>query len=45
VVHPLPDGLTEQAIKAARQLKLSPASKNGQPVTAWIMTIVEFNLK
>lgn len=29
----LPDGLTEQAIAAARQIKFTPATKNGTPYT------------
>jgi TonB family protein len=45
VTNALPDGLTEQAIKAARQLRFSPALKNGQPVACWVAAVVEFNLK
>jgi TonB family protein len=44
VVSALPDGLTEQALVAARQLKFSPARKNNQPVSCWIPIDVDFNL-
>ncbi len=37
----LPDGLTEQAIAAARQIKFEPATRDGQPTT--IVRIVEYN--
>ena len=32
-VSGLPDGLTEQALAAAAQIKFNPATKNGKPVT------------
>lgn len=41
VVSGLPDGLTEQAITAARGIKFSPAMKDGQPVSMWIQ--LEYN--
>jgi TonB family protein len=37
----LPFGLTEQAIAAARQIKFTPASKNGVPIT--ITKLVEYH--
>lgn len=37
----LPDGLTEKAIEAAKQIRFTPASVNGQPVSQFI--IVEYN--
>jgi|SRR5687768_8430959 len=37
----LPDGLTEQAIIAAKQMRFEPATKNGQPVT--VIKSVQFN--
>ena len=43
-MHPfvtLPDGLTEQAIVAARKIKFKPATKNGKPVS--VIKVVEFN--
>lgn len=32
-VHGLPDGLTEQAIEAARRIQFRPKQENGKPVT------------
>ena len=32
VIKSLPDGLTEQAIKAARMMKFEPATRNGSPI-------------
>jgi TonB family protein len=37
----LPYGLTEQAIKAARKIKFTPAMKDGQPVSMWMQ--LEYN--
>ncbi len=45
VTKALPDGLTEQAIRAAYELRFEPARKNGEPVEYWMPVIVEFNLK
>lgn len=33
VVTPLPDGLTEQAVAAARQIKFTPKAVKGEPVS------------
>lgn len=44
VVKGLPDGLDEEAIKAAYKLKFKPAMKDGQPVAYWMPVVVEFNL-
>lgn len=41
VVHGLPYGLTEQAIKAARKIEFVPAIKDGQKVSMWIQ--LEYN--
>ena len=42
----LPDGLNEQAIRAAYQMRFRPAMKNGQPVSYWMNSVeVEFNLR
>lgn len=46
-IHPLksrPRGLTEQAIKAARQITFIPAMKNGKPVSMSIQLEYNFNL-
>jgi periplasmic protein TonB len=46
LVNPLPDGLNEQAIQAAYQMRFKPAMKNGQPVAYWVTNVViEFNLR
>jgi len=36
VISGLPDGLTEQAIEAARHIKFIPATKDGKPVSMWM---------
>ena len=42
----LPDGLNEQAIRAAYQMRFRPAIKNGQPVSYWMNNVeIEFNLR
>jgi len=46
IVRGLPDGLNEQAIRAAYQMQFRPAVKNGQPVSYWLNNVeVEFNLR
>ena len=45
VVRGLPDGLTEQAIEAARQAKFKPAVKDGKPVPYWVLIQMGFNLR
>lgn len=45
VVRGLPDGLTEQAIEAARQAKFKPAMKDGKPVPYWVLLQMEFNIR
>lgn len=32
----LPDGLTEKAMEAMRQIKFTPATKDGRPVSVWV---------
>jgi TonB family protein len=41
----LPDGLNEEAIRAAYQLRFKPATKNGQPVAYWMQLEIEFRLR
>ena len=41
----LPDGLNEEAIRAAYQMRFRPAMKNGQAVAHWISLEIEFNLR
>ena len=43
-VSELPYGLTERAIAAARQIKFSPATKDGHAVSMYIQLEYNFNL-
>lgn len=43
-VSSLPHGLTEQAIAAARQIKFTPALKDGRPVSRQVQLEYNFNL-
>ena len=40
----LPDGLTEKAIAAARQIKFVPAEKDGRPVSVYGTIAYNFNI-
>jgi len=44
VIRGLPDGLSERAIAAARQIKFVPATKDGHPVSMWMQLEYNFNL-
>lgn len=44
VVQGLPYGLTEQALKAAREIKFVPAMKDGKAVSMWIQLEYNFTL-
>jgi protein TonB len=42
----LPNGLTEQAIRAAYQMRFTPAIRGGVPVSYWLANVViEFNIR
>jgi TonB family protein len=41
----LPDGLNEEAIRAAYQMRFRAAMKDGQPVAFWQAVDIEFNLR
>ena len=43
VLRSLPHGLTEMAVKAARQIKFIPATKDGRPVSQFIQ--IEYNFR
>jgi TonB family protein len=43
-VASLPDGLTESAIRAARQIKFIPATKDGRPVSMYMQLEYNFNI-
>lgn len=42
VMRGLPDGLTDEAIIAAKRMRFKPAMKNGQPVAYWQRVEIEF---
>jgi protein TonB len=44
VVRRLPYGLTENAIRAACEIKFKPAVKGGQPVAQWVSLQYAFRL-
>ncbi|MDT7690288.1 MAG: hypothetical protein QOE46_3047, partial [Acidobacteriota bacterium] len=44
VVKGLPDGLTEKAIAAARQIKFRPAQKDGRTVSQYVVLEYNFNI-
>jgi hypothetical protein len=44
VVRRLPYGLTENAIRAACEIKFKPAMKGGQPVAQWVSLQYAFRL-
>jgi periplasmic protein TonB len=44
VVKGLPDGLTEKAIAAARQIRFQPAQKDGRAVSQHIVIEYNFNI-
>ncbi|HEV7892400.1 MAG TPA: energy transducer TonB, partial [Pyrinomonadaceae bacterium] len=44
VVKGLPDGLTEKAISAARQIRFTPAEKDGRPVSQYVVLEYNFNI-
>lgn len=43
-VSRLPDGLTEQALRAARKIKFIPATKDGRPVSQYVTIDYNFNI-
>jgi TonB family protein len=43
-IRGLPDGLTERAISAAKQIRFVPAMKDGHPVSMWMQLEYNFNL-
>jgi hypothetical protein len=44
VLYGLPDGLTWQAVRAAKQIKFIPATVNGRPVSMFMQLEYNFNL-
>lgn len=46
VTRGLPDGLSEQAVKAAYQMRFRPAVKDGRQMSYWLSNVeIEFNLR
>ncbi|HEV8139864.1 MAG TPA: energy transducer TonB, partial [Pyrinomonadaceae bacterium] len=43
-IRGLPDGLTERAIAAAKQIRFVPAQKDGHAVSMWMQLEYNFNL-
>ncbi len=41
----LTDGLNEEAIRAATQMRFQPATRSGQPVAHWVTIEIEFNIR
>ena len=44
VVKPLPNGLTERAIAAARRIQFTPAQRGGRAVAQWVTIEYNFNI-
>lgn len=44
VVQALPNGLTERAVAAAKQIRFVPATRDGKPVSMWMQLEYNFNL-
>lgn len=44
IITGLPDGLSESAIAAARQIKFKPAMKDGKPVSVWVEVEYQFQI-
>jgi len=44
VVKGLPDGLTEKAMQAARQIRFTPAEKDGRSVSQYVVLEYNFNI-
>ena len=44
VVKGLPDGLTEKAIAAAKQIRFTPAEKDGHAVSQYVTLEYDFNI-
>jgi TonB family protein len=44
IVEALPNGLTEQAVRAARRIKFTPANRDGKPVSMYMQLEYNFSL-
>jgi len=45
IVRGLPDGLNEEAIRAAFQMRFKPATRGGRAVAFWTLLEVDFNIR
>jgi TonB family protein len=45
IIRGLSDGLNEEAIRAAMQMRFRPAMRNGQMVDYWVTVDIEFNIR
>lgn len=45
VVRDAPDGLTDECIRVAREIKFVPAQKDGQPVSTYVMVEYTFDVQ
>jgi periplasmic protein TonB len=45
VITGLPDGLNEEAAKAAYKMQFVPARKNEEPVSCWLTVNIDFKIK
>lgn len=45
IIKGLPDGLNEQAVAAANQMRFRPAMRNGKAVSYWLPITMEFHLR
>jgi TonB family protein len=45
IIRGLPDGLNEEAVRAAYQIRFTPAMKDGEPVPYWQVMEMEFHLR
>jgi TonB family protein len=45
IVRGLPDGLDEEAVRVANNMRFKPAMKDGKPVPFWMPISIEFNLR
>lgn len=45
IIRGLPDGLNDEAVKAANKMRFRPAMRDGQAVRYWVMVDIKFNLR
>jgi TonB family protein len=45
IIEGLPDGLNDEAIRAAHKMRFSPATRNGVPIEVWVGINMVFSLR